>query len=202
MKTKDIPLLLYTVLLWGGAILGLVLFVDMPVEWLHYTLAAVAFLVLVLTATAWHSKAARVVARSLCVLLPLLFLAAWGTYAVCFYLPVVRSGGVVDLIIQPHILLSFLGAPLCCWLLPAAAVVARKGGRCDGWAAQLLHTAQAALACYCCYGAPAAHIGWHWDSLLWQDLWVILSVGGCLLGWVRLYRSRKKKTDEAEAPSA
>lgn len=198
MKTTDKLTLAYRICLWSSAVLGIVLLIDTLEMVIQLALATALFIVAVLAYTAWNKTAARVVARVLCLLLPVVFFGALGVY-LSFYLPVVQAGGQVEAISRPTTILAIIGTPLFCWVVPGAASVAERGGTYDVWVARVLYTLSLALTAYCCLGAPASYMVWHWETVQLRYVWLFASVAGYILCWVCTWpKNRNEDIKKAE----
>ena len=182
MKAQKMLSRLQLILLWVTALLGLVLLIDTVKTVVHMALCLVTFVVLVLAGSAWQKTAARVVARVLCLLTPVVFAGLLCVY-IGFYVQAVQGGGTVALSDQPLTILAVVGTPLFCWQLPAVAAVAGKGGGYDKWVLRVIHTLQLALTLYVCFGTPAEYIPWHWEAAALRYIWVAVAVIGYGLSW-------------------
>ncbi|MBQ8683134.1 MAG: hypothetical protein IJ518_01290 [Clostridia bacterium] len=162
---------------WAAAVLGILLLIDLFIPLVQVVLLLILFTVVVITRYGWHSKAARVISRILCLLLP-------GAATVLFITDAVLSSidGVDALTILMY--MSIMAAPILSWHLPAAGMVADRGGKYDGWVLRVLATCQLALAVLCSFGPFAGKIAWHWNSTALRVIWVVLTAVACVLCWI------------------
>lgn len=162
---------------WAAAVVGLLLLIDLLVMPLQIGLMLLLFAVVMMTRCGWHSKAARVISRILCLLVPV-------AATVLFIVDAVLSAmdGVPAMTVLMYA--SVMAAPLLCWHLPAAAVVADKGGKLDGWILRIVSTYSFVVAVLCCFTSISGYIAWHWDVQALRVVWALLSLAACVLSWV------------------
>lgn len=162
---------------WAAAVLGILLLIDLFIPPVLVVLLLILFAVVIMARYGWHSKAARVISRILCLLLPG---AATVLFIVDAVLSTIDGADAVTILMY----MSVMAAPILSWHLPAAGMVADKGGKYDGWVLRVLATYQLALAVLCSFGPFTDHIAWHWNTPVLRVIWVVLTAAACVLCWV------------------
>ncbi len=184
---------------WGASLLGILLLFQLLILPVQLLLLVLVAAVLLIAGVGWHKKGLRLLARVLCLLMPV---AVMGLFAVDAVLSA-GTGAEANTVLL-YVCVFF--APVLCYHLPAFATLANKEGRYDVWAYRVLYTLYVAVVALCGFGSFTDAIVWLWEAEAIRFAWLAVAVVGYVCSWVNHRKERpaapEKKEKAAETSSA
>lgn len=198
-SARPIPQKVEWLCVWGATVLGVLLLFQLLILPIQLLLLLLLVAVLMIAGIGWGKKGLRLLARVLCLLLPVGVLALLATDAVL-------SAGTDTAADTMLLYICVFCAPVLCYHLPAFFAVAEKGCRYDVWVYRVLYTLYLAVVALCCLGSPCEMIAWLWDVEFVRFAWLVVIVVGYVCSWMNHREGRplasEKDKKAAETSSA